>query len=216
MNILVVEDDSGIRDLIEINLTLSNYKVITAEDGVEGFEKFKNNNIDLALLDIMLPKMDGFELIDLIKESEIPVIFITAKNTTIDKVKGLRAGADDYIVKPFEAMELIARIEAVARRYNKEDTVLKYKHLEVNLNNRTVKKNNELVTLTMKEYDLIVMFMKNKNMALSRAQLLEQVWGFDYEGETRTVDIHVQRLREKLSLKENIKTIFKIGYRLED
>nr|WP_317333897.1 response regulator transcription factor [uncultured Romboutsia sp.] len=216
MNILVVEDDDGIRDLIEINLSMVGYKVYTAIDGEEGKNIFLKENIDLALLDVMLPKIDGFQLVEIIKQKEIPVIFITAKDSVYDKVKGLRLGADDYIVKPFENIELLARIEAVARRYSKNDKIIKFKDITIYIEKRIVKQNDKTVDLTLKEYELLLSFILNKNIALSREQLLENVWGIEYIGETRTVDIHVQRLREKLNLKENIKTVYKIGYRLED
>lgn len=216
MNILVVEDDDGIRDLIEINLSMVGYKVYTAIDGEEGKNIFLKENIDLALLDVMLPKIDGFQLVEIIKQKEIPVIFITAKDSVYDKVKGLRLGADDYIVKPFENIELLARIEAVARRYSKNDKIIKFKDITIYTEKRIVKQNDKTVDLTLKEYELLLSFILNKNIALSREQLLENVWGIEYIGETRTVDIHVQRLREKLNLKENIKTVYKIGYRLED
>lgn len=216
MNILVVEDDDAIRDLIEINLSMVGYKVYTAIDGEQGKNIFNQKNIDLALLDVMVPKIDGFELIEFIKTKDIPVIFITAKNSVYDKVKGLRLGADDYIVKPFENIELLARIEAVARRYEKQDKVINFKNIKIYTDERLVKQNEHNINLTLKEYELLLTFIQNKNIALSREQLLDNVWGFEYVGETRTVDIHVQRLRVKLKLKENIKTVYKIGYRLED
>lgn len=216
MNILVVEDDDGIRDLIEINLSMVGYNIYTATDGEEGKNIFLKEEIDLALLDIMLPKIDGFELVEIIKQKDIPVIFITAKDSVYDKVKGLRLGADDYIVKPFENIELLARIEAVARRYEKHDKVIIFKDITIYTEKRIVKQNDKIVELTLKEYELLLSFVLNKNIALSREQLLDNVWGIDYIGETRTVDIHVQRLREKLKLKESIKTVYKIGYRLQD
>lgn len=215
MKILVAEDDIAIRDLIEINLSISGHSVITAEDGEEDKNLFDSNKIDLVLLDVMMPKIDGFQLVGHIKTKDIPVIFITAKNSVLDRVKGLNLGADDYIVKPFESVELLARIEAVSRRYNKNKNVIIINDLEVNVNQRIVKLNGKIVELTLKEFDLLHLFISNKNIALSREQILDKVWGFDYIGETRTVDIHVQRLREKLNLRENIKTIFKVGYRFE-
>lgn len=215
MKILVAEDDIAIRDLIEINLSISGHSVITAEDGEEAKNLFDSNKIDLVLLDVMMPKIDGFQLVGHIKTKDIPVIFITAKNSVLDRVKGLNLGADDYIVKPFESVELLARIEAVSRRYNKNKNVIIINDLEVDVNQRIVKLNGKIVELTLKEFDLLHLFISNKNIALSREQILDKVWGFDYIGETRTVDIHVQRLREKLNLRENIKTIFKVGYRFE-
>ncbi|CEH33593.1 response regulator transcription factor [Romboutsia lituseburensis] len=215
MKILVVEDDLAIRDLIDINLTISGYDVLVAQDGEEGKNIFDKENIDAVLLDVMLPKIDGFELIEHIKKKDVPVIFITAKSSVSDRVKGLKLGADDYIVKPFESIELLARIEAVARRYNKSENIIKVNNIEIDLDRRIVKLDGEIIELTLKEFELLALFVKNKNIALSREQILDKVWGFDYIGETRTIDIHVQRLREKLKLKSNIKTIFKVGYRFE-
>lgn len=215
MKILIIEDDDAIRDLLAINLNIVGYDVLTAEDGEKGKIAFLNNDVDLVLLDIMVPKIDGFELINDIKKEDIPVIFITAKNAVMDKVKGLRLGADDYITKPFEAIEVIARIEVILRRYNKAEKILKFKDIEIDTEKRIVRKDGVSVDLTLKEYELLLVFLHNKNIALSREQLLEKVWGFDYIGESRTIDIHVQRLRDKLQLKEDIKTVFKVGYRLE-
>lgn len=215
MKILVVEDDLAIRDLIDINLTIAGYDVVVAQDGEEGKNIFDKENIDAVLLDVMLPKIDGFELIEHIKKKDVPVIFITAKSSVADRVKGLKLGADDYIVKPFESIELLARIEAVARRYNKSENIIKINNIEIDLDRRIVKLDGEIIELTLKEFELLALFIKNKNIALSREQILDKVWGFDYIGETRTIDIHVQRLREKLKLKNNIKTIFKVGYRFE-
>lgn len=215
MKILVVEDEVAIRDLICINLELVGYEVSTAEDGLEAKSFLEKNKVDLILLDVMIPGIDGFSLIEQIKKYNIPVIFVTAKESVLDRVKGLRLGAEDYIVKPFETVELLARIEVVLRRYNKSSNIIKFKNIEVDTNTRIVKVNNKEVYLTAKEYDLLILFLQNKNMALSREQILDKVWGFEYVGETRTVDIHVNRIREKLDLKDNIKTVFKIGYRLE-
>lgn len=215
MKILVVEDEVAIRDLICINLELVGYEVSTAEDGLEAKSFLEKNTVDLILLDVMIPGIDGFSLIEQIKKYNIPVIFVTAKESVLDRVKGLRLGAEDYIVKPFETVELLARIEVVLRRYNKSSNIIKFKNIEVDTNTRIVKVDNEEVYLTAKEYDLLILFLQNKNMALSREQILDKVWGFEYAGETRTVDIHVNRIREKLDLKDNIKTVFKIGYRLE-
>ena len=215
MKILVVEDEVAIRDLICINLELVGYEVSTAEDGLEAKSFLEKNKVDLILLDVMIPGIDGFSLIEQIKKYNIPVIFVTAKESVLDRVKGLRLGAEDYIVKPFETVELLARIEVVLRRYNKSSNIIKFKNIEVDTNTRIVKVNNKEVYLTAKEYDLLILFLRNKNMALSREQILDKVWGFEYAGETRTVDIHVNRIREKLDLKDNIKTVFKIGYRLE-
>lgn len=215
MKILVVEDEAAIRDLISINLSLVGYEVFTAEDGLEAENFLENTKVNLILLDVMIPEIDGFSLIEKIKKYNIPIIFVTAKESVLDRVKGLRLGAEDYIIKPFEAIELLARIEVVLRRYNKDDNI-KFKNIEVDTKQRIVKVNDKEVYLTAKEYDLLILFLQNKNMALSREQILDKVWGFEYEGETRTVDIHVQRIREKLDLKNSIKTVFKVGYRLEE
>ena len=216
MKILVVEDEAPIRDLISINLQLVGYEVFTAEDGIMAEEFLEKQRVDLILLDVMIPGIDGFSLIKKIKKHNTPVIFVTAKESVLDRVKGLRLGADDYIIKPFETMELLARIEVVLRRYNKNDNHIKFKNIEVDTKQRIVKLNNEEIYLTIKEYELLILLLKNKNIALSREQILEKVWGFEYGGETRTVDIHIQRIREKLDLKNNIKTVFKVGYRLEE
>ena len=216
MKILVVEDEEAIRNLIVINLQMVGYEAIGVEDGLLAKDFLEKESVDLILLDVMIPGIDGFSLIEEIKDYNIPVIFVTAKESVLDRVKGLRLGADDYIVKPFETIELLARIEAVLRRYNKDTDVIKFKHLNVDTNKRIVTSNNKDVYLTAKEYDLLILFLQNKNMALSREQILDRVWGFNYIGETRTVDIHVQRLREKLDLKDYIKTVFKVGHRLEE
>ena len=216
MKILVVEDEAPIRDLISINLQLVGYEVFTVEDGIMAEEFLEKQRVDLILLDVMIPGIDGFSLIEKIKKHNTPVIFVTAKESVLDRVKGLRLGADDYIIKPFETMELLARIEVVLRRYNKDDNHIKFKNIEVDTKQRIVKLNNKEIYLTIKEYELLILLLKNKNIALSREQILEKVWGFEYGGETRTVDIHIQRIREKLDLKNNIKTVFKVGYRLEE
>ncbi|MGX4599979.1 response regulator transcription factor [Faecalimicrobium sp. JNUCC 81] len=216
MKILVVEDEDAIRDLITINLEMVGYEVFSAEDGLVAKKFLESESVDLILLDVMIPGIDGFSLIEQIKTSEVPVIFVTAKESVLDRVKGLRLGADDYIVKPFDTMELLARIEVALRRYNKNEDVIKFKHLQVYTNQRIVKVDNKEIYLTAKEYDLLFLFLQNRNIALAREQILDRVWGFAYIGESRTVDIHVQRIREKLCLKDHIKTVFKVGYRLED
>lgn len=215
MKVMVVEDEESIRDLIAINLEMAGYEVIPCEDGIEAKKRLLAEPVDLVLLDVMLPGIDGFTLIEQIDLEKTPVIFLTAKESILDRVKGLRLGADDYIVKPFETIELIARIEATLRRYKKNEAVIRFKNIEVYPEQRIVKKDGREVSLTIKEYDLLVLFLENRDMVLSREQILDKVWGFDYIGMTRTVDIHIQRIREKLDLKDNIKTVFKVGYRLE-
>lgn len=213
--VLIVEDDESIRELIKLNLTMVGYDVFTSEDGDNALKILANEKIDLALLDIMLPRLNGFEILEKINKDEVGVIFITAKNSTYDKVKGLKLGADDYLVKPFESIELLARIESVLRRKKPIVDLVKFKHISVNTEERTVKCEDEIIHLTVKEFELLLL-LKNKNIALTRDQILEHVWGYDFEGGTRTVDMHIQRLRDKLLLKDYIKTVYKIGYRIED
>lgn len=214
--ILIVEDDEAISNLININLNMVGYETKQEFDGQEALAAIKKEKFDLIIMDIMLPGIDGFEIMQKIKDMNIPVIFLTAKNSVIDKVKGLKLGAEDYMVKPFETVELIARIEVVLRRYGKSEDYLEFKDLKVYEEERVVKKGDTEIELTLKEFELLILLIKNKNIALSREQILEQVWGYEYFGETRTVDTHVQRLRKKLGLLDNIKTVYKVGYRLED
>ncbi|CAH2211920.1 Uncharacterized transcriptional regulatory protein YclJ [Tepidibacter aestuarii] len=214
--ILIVEDELAISNLIKVHLDITGYETDQAYDGLEALNKIENKSFDLILLDVMIPNIDGFSLLQKIKHLDIPVIFLTAKNSVMDKVNGLKLGAEDYIVKPFEAIELLTRIEVVFRRYGKNDNTINFKNLTILLEDRIVKKNNEIVDLTLKEFELLVLLLKNKNTAFSREQILESVWGYEYFGETRTVDTHIQKIRKKLDLMENIKTVYKVGYRLED
>ncbi len=214
--ILIVEDDIHISKIIKMNLNIVNYVTTEVYDGLAALEAMKQEKFDLILLDVMIPRMDGFTLMEKIQPYGIPVIFLTAKNSVYDKVNGLKLGADDYMVKPFEAIELLARIETVLRRYGKEEHVMEFQNIQVDLDKREVTIQGEPVELTPKEYDLIVVLLKNKNIALSREQFIDKVWGGDYYGETRTVDMHIKSLRKKLQLQDHIKTIYKIGYRLED
>lgn len=185
-------------------------------DGETAADYIEKNKYDLVLLDIMLPEIDGYELMNYIKETvQIPVIFITAKSQTKDKIKGLRCGADDYITKPFEMEELIARIEAVLRRYNKLNGDIIIDDIKINAVARTVKRSEKVIELTPKEFDLLMLLVRNRNIALYRETMFEKVWGEDFEFETRTLDLHIQRLRKKLNWKDKIKTVYKIGYMLE-
>ena len=214
--ILIVEDEIAISDLIKIELETKGYKCEVANDGEIASNYIENKNYDLILLDIMIPKIDGYELLEYVKQiAEIPIIFITAKNQIEDKIKGLNLGADDYITKPFEIRELIARIEAVLRRYNKGNEIQRIDDVEINIVSRIVKKNGKEVSLTPKEFDLLILLVQNKNFALYRETIFEKVWGEELEFETRTLDLHIQRLRKKLGLKDRIKTVYKIGYMLE-
>lgn len=214
--ILIVEDDATISDLIKLNLKMIGYETRQAYDGTQALEIIEKEEFDLILLDVMLPKLDGFSIIGKIKHKDMPIIFLTAKASIVDKVQGLKMGADDYIVKPFESVELLARIEAVLRRYGKKKDILSFKDLEVYLEQMIVKKQGNTIDLTLKEFELLNLFIRNKGIALSREKLLEKVWGYDYLGETRTVDMHIQKLRKKLDLEGEIKTVYKVGYRLED
>ncbi|WP_304944605.1 response regulator transcription factor [Vallitalea guaymasensis] len=215
-NILIVEDEAAISNLIKLNLQSAGYYTEQAYDGETALALILENTYDLILLDVMLPKIDGFTLMQKIEHLDIPVIFLTAKSDVINRVEGLKLGAEDYIVKPFEAIELLARIETILRRFNKVNNILRFKDIEINVSEHIVRKNNEIIDLTLKEYELICILVKNKNIALTREKLIELVWDFDYLGGTRTVDMHIGTLRRKLDLQENIKTVYKIGYRLEE
>ncbi len=214
-HILIVDDEKSISDLIAMNLTMVGHTCEQAFDGKEALDKLRSVQYDLCLLDIMLPGKDGFELIDDFKKSNIPVIYLSAKNSLTDRVKGLNLGAEDYIMKPFEALELIARIDVVLRREGKNKKIFTYHQVTVDLNKHLVLKNNQVVDLTAQEYLLLEALILNQNLALTREQLLNIAWGYDYSGETRTVDMHIQRLRKKLEWEDIIKTVFKFGYRLE-
>ncbi len=215
MNILIVEDELPISNLIKINLVDAGYKCTCAFDGEEAANLIENNQFDLILLDIMLPKIDGYELMEYIKSYDIPVIFLTAKSDVRDKVKGLKLGADDYITKPFEIIELLARVETVLRRYNKSDDKIHILDINIDTLSRVVKKNDEVINLTVKEYEILLLFIQNKNIALYRDHIYSKVWGDDFMGDSRTVDLHVQRMRKKLGWEEKIVPVYKIGYRLE-
>ena len=216
INILVAEDEFYISNLIKISLTQARYNCITAEDGEEALKLVEKEDFDLALLDIMMPKINGYELLEFIRAYKIPVIFITAKSSVSDKVKGLKQGAEDYITKPFDTSELLARVEVVLRRFNKNISTLIVDDIEIDLNSRTVKKNGVVISLTLKEYELLVIFLRNKNIALYRETIYECVWHENFMGDTRTVDLHVQRLRKKMHLENRIVSVYKVGYRYEE
>ncbi|MBZ4686394.1 MAG: two-component system, OmpR family, alkaline phosphatase synthesis response regulator PhoP [Clostridia bacterium] len=213
--ILVVEDEEPIRELIKLNLLMAGYETLEAADGSEGLKYIRDEKIDLVLLDIMLPRLDGYEILPAIIKKNIPVILLTAKDGLRDKVKGLEMGADDYITKPFEAIELLARIKAVLRRSKKDITEISFDDIQIFLNEHKVFKGGKEVELTLKEFELLRLLAENKGRAMSREKLLQLVWNYDYEGSTRTVDMHIQRLRSKLQT-DRIKTVYKVGYRLED
>lgn len=215
IKILVAEDSTAIRELIEMNLCQAGYRVDCAADGMEAANLIEESRYDLILLDIMMPRVDGYELMEYIRPLDIPVIFITAKGEVRDRVKGLKMGADDYIVKPFEIAELLARVESVLRRYYKGATLLQVETVSIDTDSRVVTQNGQQVPLTTKEYELLLLFVKNKNIALFRDFIYEKVWQSSDMGDTRTLDLHVQRLRKKLHWEQKIKAVYKVGYRLE-
>ncbi len=215
IKILIVEDEAPISNLISMSLEKAGYQCECVFDGMEAADRLEEEHYDLVLLDIMLPKVDGYELMEYIQPMGIPVIFLTAKSNVEDTVKGLEMGAEDYLTKPFEIVELLARVEVVLRRYDKNEQYLRVEDVAVNTRSRTVTKDKKVVRLTNKEYELLLMFIKNKNIALFRDVIYERIWEKDYTGESRTVDLHVQRLKRKLGWEDKIKTIYKIGYRLE-
>lgn len=213
--ILIVEDDENIARMIEATLSMVGYRCDGCADGSEAVRRILEGSYDLILLDVMLPGMDGFEILTKIKNKGTPVIFLTALQDVGNKVKGLRLGAEDYIVKPFEAVELLARIEVVLRRTNAGRQQLAYDGILVDLQKHVVTKNGERVPLTPKEFDVLVFFMQNVDIAITRERLMAAIWGYEFEGESRTVDIHVQQVRRKLNLKGKLVTIPKLGYCLE-
>ena len=213
--ILIVEDEKPISKLIEMSLTSAGYACTCVYDGMAAADLLEEHRYDLVLLDIMLPGASGYELMDYIRPMDIPVIFLTAKTSVADRVKGLRLGADDYLGKPFEIIELLARVESVLRRYHKTEEVLEAGDLVIDVVSRVVKKNGEVVNLTKKEFDLLVMFVQNRNIALFREKIYENVWESEYTGDSRTVDLHVQRLSRKVGWEDKIKPVYKVGYRLE-
>ena len=215
LNLLIVEDEQAIANLIYVNLSDEGYRCTCAFDGKQGADLIEKEQFDLILLDIMLPDIDGYELLEYIKPLGTPVIFITAKSTVNDRIKGLRLGADDYLVKPFLIGELSARVEAVLRRYGKSEKQITVDDVFINLESHRVTKNGNPIELTVKEFDLLLVLVRNRNVALYRDKLYEKVWNEPFTGETRTLDTHIQRLRKKLDWDDRIKTVFRIGYRLE-
>ena len=213
LQILVVEDEHSISNLIKVNLTRAGYACDCAYDGLAAVDMLDKKPYDLVLLDIMLPGADGYEIMDYIAPLEIPVIFLTAKASVADRVKGLRMGADDYLTKPLEIIELLARVESVLRRYHKTEQVLTEGDLVIDTASRTVTKKGETISLTKKEFDLLLLFVRNKNIALYRETIYERIWGGEYMGDSRTVDLHVQRMRKKAGLEEQIQTVYRVGYR---
>ena len=215
IHILIVEDEKPINNLIRMSLKRAGYTCDAAYDGLEAMECLEQHSYDLILMDVMLPQMDGFSLMEYIRPMGIPVIFITAMNNVMDRVKGLRMGAEDYIVKPFEILELLARVDVVLRRYNKTESVLLVGDLVIDTVARTVEKKGVLLKLTPKEYDLMLLFARNPNVALYRETIYERVWNEEYPFGSKTVDLHIQRLRKKVGWEKSLRAVNKVGYRLE-
>ena len=213
-HILIVEDEKAINTLIKKNLELVGHTCYSVFDGEAVFDELEKKTFDLILLDIMMPKMDGFQVIKELKEN-IPIIFLTARNAVEDRVKGLKLGADDYIVKPFDMLELQARVETVLRRFHKADKVFFFGDVKVDLSGQQIYYKDTLVEFSPKEFLLIEALIKNRNIALSRDKLLEIAWGYEFGGDTRTVDVHIHSIRKKLNWENVIKTVYKLGYRLE-
>ena len=211
--ILIVEDEKSINNLIKLNLELVGHTCLQAFDGNTALELTANGRFDLAILDVMLPGASGFDIIGALKDS--PAIFVTAKGGLEDRLRGLRAGADDYIVKPFEILELVARVDAVLRRTKAVSDSFEFDDIRVDFDCKRVYKSGQEIMLKPKEFDLLEALIRNRNLALTREKLLNIVWDFAYEGDSRTVDVHIQKLRKKLSLEDRLKTVYKTGYRLE-
>ena len=212
--ILIAEDEQAINDLICKNLKLLGHRTAQAFDGAQAMQLIAEENFDLVLLDVMMPQMSGFEVKSKLP-ADLPVIFVTAKNSVSDQLTGLNLGADDYIVKPFDVLVLIARVENVLRRTKKNDTIFAINDCVIDLAKRIVLKDGKEVVLTLQEFNLLEALVLNRNFALSREKLLQLAWGYDYMGDSRTVDVHVQKLRKKLDLQKEIVTVIKYGYRLE-
>lgn len=214
-HILIVEDEEHIARMIEATLTLGGHTSQWCADGVQALSCVEDTPFDLVLLDVLLPGLDGFSVMSRLQKQDVPVIFLSAMQQVEDKVRGLRLGAEDYIAKPFEPLELLARIEVALRRRGKGEEILEYGPIRQELGSHTVTLDGEPVALSPKEFDLLRVFLQHQNLALSRSKLLTMVWGYEYAGESRTVDIHVQRLRQKLGLTDRLVTLPRIGYRLE-
>lgn len=215
--VLIVEDEVSIAKMIAMNLRVAGYDTTIFHNGKEAAEAIEeNHDYEIALLDVMLPGMDGFALFKVVDFYGIPAIFLTARDDIDSKIQGLQGGAEDYIVKPFEILELMVRMEKVLERSKKLSDSIRVLDVEIDLKKRTVHKKGIEIQLKPMEFELLCVLARNKNIAVSREELLKRVWGIDYVGETRTVDVHIGQLRKKLSLSENIKTVSKMGYRLEE
>lgn len=215
IRILAVDDEKPIVELLKLTLNRSGYQCIGVYDGIQAANLIEKETFDLILLDIMLPGIDGFELMDYIRATGIPVIFLTAKNAVADRVKGLRMGAEDYIVKPFDVLELLARVDGVLRRHGKLQTCIQIGDLEINTVSMKVRRSGEEIILTRKEYELLLLFAQNIGVVLSKLTIYERVWGGEYPDNTRTVELHIQRMKKKVGWEDRIKPVYGMGYRLE-
>ena len=219
-SILVIDDDRNILAIIEMYLRKAGYEVTCVERGDEALQAFRRAQPDLVVLDVMLPGMDGWEVLDKLRqESDVPVIMLTAKGDTLDRIQGLDLGADDYIVKPFDAKELLARIKAVLRRSSlpENEKCVTFEDLEISLDNYSVTLDGKQIEMPPKEIELLFFLASREGKVFTREQLLEQVWGFDFFGDSRTVDVHVKRIREKLGERDawQLKTVWGVGYKFE-
>ena len=215
IHVLIVEDEKPISNLIRMSLTKEGFLCTCAYDGAAAADLLEKNTYDLILLDVMLPEVDGFELMEYIRPMEIPVIFLTAKASVHDRVKGLRLGAEDYIVKPFDTIELLARIDVVLRRYRKCDMVLEIGGLRIDTASMRVWQGETEISLTKTEYDLLLLFARNPRRAMYRETIYERVWGEEYPFGSKAVDLHVQRLRKKVGWERCLQAVNRVGYRLE-
>lgn len=215
IQILIVEDEKPISELLRLSLTKAGYHCRCVYDGMDAADILEGETFDLILLDVMLPGLDGFSLMDYIRGLGIPVIFLTAKNSVQDRVKGLRMGAEDYIVKPFAVLELLARVEGVLRRHGKLQTTIQIAGLEINTLSMVVTRDGKEIPLTKKEYDVLLLFARNPGIVLYKSAIYEQVWGGEYPEGTRTVELHIQRMKRKVGWESLVKPVYSIGYRLE-
>lgn len=213
--ILIVEDEPPIADLIELTLTGAGYSCVQAHDGETAADLIAEHDYELAILDIMLPKVDGYELLSYLRSVDTPVIFVTAKTSLNDRVRGLRLGADDYLTKPFEPLELVARVESVLRRTGRANVVLQAFGVSLDPAARTVEQNGKPVHLSPREFELLELLIRNRGLTLYREVLYERLWGDDEAFDTRPLDLCITRLRKKLGWKQEICTVFRVGYRLE-
>ena len=215
IEILIVEDEKPISDLLKLCLTQNGYHCTCVYDGLTAADTIDTDIFDLILLDEMLPDLSGFELMDYIRDLGIPVIFLTAQTDVSDRVMGLKMGAEDYVVKPFEVLELLARVENVLRRHGKLEAVIYVGGLEINTLSMQVLKDGESIALTKKEYDILLLFARNPNIVLYKSTIYQRVWGGEYPETTRTVELHVQRMKKKVGWHERLKPVYSVGYRLE-